>query len=278
VGVKLDANCAASTFREAGCDNGGEAEDLNLCVALNPLGSTVGDNGGGRTEDHVGWGNGCPNLGSFDVFQTNHITNFGSSVGDELYASPTKTADYASVYNDGTSAPNPNGFSFKTVADGTSVHMRRDADGTCDFNTGSTNSVTERIREVFRWFGYNSVSNPLCDPPAGSTTIPGDEGRQPKFRTSLADFAPNPLVTGAAGRIQFTMAREGRAKIDVFDIEGRLVKSVFQGVAKEGINEAFWNGTNEAGTQVASGVYFYRLRSADEDLSKKMVVVRNGGN
>jgi hypothetical protein len=48
------------------------------------------------------------------------------------------------------------------------------------------------------------------------------------------------------------------------------VKSVFKGIAKEDINEAFWNGTNEAGTQVASGVYFYRLRSADDDLSKKM--------
>jgi hypothetical protein len=272
VGVKLDPNCAAGTFREAGCDDAPEPEDISTCVALNPLGSTVGDNGGGRTEDHVGWGNGCPNLGSFDVLQLNHIVNFGSSVGDEIYATPTKTADYASVYNNGATAPNPNGFSFKTVADGMSVHMRRDADGPCDFTTGGTNAVTERIREVFHWFGYDSTPIALCQTPEPSA-VPGDDGGQPKFRTSLADFAPNPLVPGAAGRIRFTMAREGRAAIDVFDIEGRLVKSVFQGVAKEGPNEAFWNGTNDAGTRVASGVYFYRLRSADEGLSKKMVVV-----
>ena len=63
--------------------------------------------------------------------------------------------------------------------------------------------------------------------------------------------------------------------IAVFEIEGRLVKSVFRGVASEGKNEAFWNGTDESGRLVASGVYFYRLRALEEDLSKKMIVVSN---
>ena len=74
------------------------------------------------------------------------------------------------------------------------------------------------------------------------------------------------------------MARQGMASIDVFDIEGRLVKSVMNGVALEGINDAFWNGTDESGRQVASGVYFYRLRALGEDLSKKMIIVRGHGN
>jgi hypothetical protein len=278
VGVNLDVNCSAGIFRDAGCDDAGELEALENCVSLNPVtGSVVANNGTGRAQSHKAWGNGCPQVNGYDVYGLTRTLNFGFSKGDELYSTPTKTADYASATNDGSYTPNPNGLSFKTVAEGSSVHYRWDGSGPCDSGLGGTKSVTERIREVFRYFGYNSKSNPLCDAPAGSTTIPGDEGRQPKFRTSLADFAPNPLVTGAAGRIQFTMARVGRATIDVFDIEGRLVKSVFKGVAQEGINEAFWNGTNEAGTQVASGVYFYRLRSADEDLSKKMVVVRNGG-
>jgi flagellar hook assembly protein FlgD len=106
----------------------------------------------------------------------------------------------------------------------------------------------------------------------------GDDKRQPPaFRTTLANFAPNPLLTGATGRIQFTMAREGKANVDIFDVNGRLVKSVYDGIALEGVNEAFWNGTDGTGREVASGVYFYRLRTGAEDFSKKMVVVRNGG-
>ena len=62
------------------------------------------------------------------------------------------------------------------------------------------------------------------------------------------------------------------------DVNGRLVKSVFDAIAQEGVNEAFWSGADETGRQVASGVYFYRLRANAEDFSKKMVVVRNGGN
>ena len=67
------------------------------------------------------------------------------------------------------------------------------------------------------------------------------------------------------------------ARVDVFDVNGRLVKSLFNGVAKEGANEVFWNGTDETSRQVASGVYFYRLNANLQDFSKKMVVVRQGG-
>jgi len=210
-------------------------------------------------------------LRSFDVYSL--VTpNFGTSKGDERYSSAVKNANYASISQDAA----PSGtLHYRIVADGVSVHYRRDNGTPCDFTLGGSTAVTQRLREVSTYFSATSETG--CFDVAGQVGIPVDP-RDVRMRTTLADFAPNPLISGAAGHIQFTMKGEGKATIDVFDIEGRLVKSVYSGLAKAGVNDAFWNGTDTSGRQVASGVFFYRLRtSLGDDLSKKMVVVSNGG-
>jgi hypothetical protein len=170
-------------------------------------------------------------------------------------------------------------LTYRTVIDGVSVHQRRDdlnGDGSCDPGDPAT-VVAERLAEVLAYLGHEEVSTTCFDPTAG-TGVDTDIRTRPGFRTSLANFAPNPLMTGLTGRIQFTMAREGKAKIDIFDVNGRLVRSIFDGIAQEGVNEAFWSGADETGRQVASGVYFYRLRADAQEFSRKLVVVRRGGN
>ena len=156
------------------------------------------------------------------------------------------------------------------MIDAQSVHYRRDNGTPCDFNTGGTVSVQERIAEVLAYLGHSTAS--LCEDPFVAIGVPGDV--RPTYRTTLANFAPNPLLAGATGKITFTMANEGPANIDIFDVNGRLVKNVFDVIAKEGVNEAFWNGTDNTGRDVASGVYFYRMRALDKKLFKKMVIVR----
>ncbi len=69
------------------------------------------------------------------------------------------------------------------------------------------------------------------------------------------------------------MAREGKATMDIYDLQGRLVKSVFDGIASEGENEGVWDGKDRSGRRVASGVYFYRLRALDQTFVKKLVVI-----
>jgi hypothetical protein len=240
-------------------------------VNLDPVGGAVVANNPVRGVAHLAQGNGCPQLRSFDVYSL-LPPDFGISRGDERYSSGVKSADYASISQDAASSGT---LHYRIVADGVSVHYRRDNGTPCDFALGGSASVTQRIREVSTYFSATSETG--CNDVAGSVGIPVD-GRDIKTRTTLADFAPNPLISGAAGHIQFTMKGEGKASIDVFDIEGRLVKSIYSGLAKEGVNDAFWNGTGNDGRQVASGVFFYRLRtSLGDDLSKKMVVVSNGG-
>jgi hypothetical protein len=270
-GVTLTCN----TYREDGCPSG-KSEDLTGCLNLDPVGGALVANGG-RLEQHTAQGNDCPAIRSFDVLGT--VTpDFGASVPDERYNTGQEgNTDYASIANDAGLDDVPE-LNYKTVFDGGSIHYRRDGDSACAFGGGSANnSITERLAEVLAFLGHDEFPE-LCSDPTEGTGAPDDPRVSPRFNTTLANFAPNPLMTGVTGRIQFTMSREGKATIDIFDVNGRLVRSVYDGIAKEGINEAFWNGSDEAGRQVVSGVYFYRLHTNAADVSRKMIVVRNGGN
>ena len=99
---------------------------------------------------------------------------------------------------------------------------------------------------------------------------------EPPHRTALRGVTPNPLSTASPGRIGFTLAREGPVLLEIHDLQGRLVRTVFDDLAGEGDNEAVWNGTNASGTPVASGVYFLRLRAGGEEQSARVVVVKGG--
>jgi hypothetical protein len=258
------------TFREFNCPEG-SPQDNSVCVNLGPETGARVANALTRSIDQLGQGNGCPVLHSFDVLAVNDTPNFGVAIPDERYEG-AKTALYASISND---AADQGGLTYKTLVDGVSVHYRRDDDGSaCVFNPPTPPvAVEERLREVLTWFGY--LGGASCSDPTVGVSVP-DIVDRPSFRTTLGNFAPNPLLSGKKGRIRFTLEREGRASIHIFDLNGRKVKTVFDGIAAQGPNQAFWDGTDAHGRSVASGVYFYRLQALEEKLSRKLVVVKRG--
>jgi len=262
---------------EATCN--GSVDLPDTCIELLPNGTAyfyseplVGETS--RAGVHLGQGNGCPTQRSFDV-----LAPLGTgAVGDENYYSPLTgtTVQFASINRD------VNGLSiYRVVWDGLSVHYRRDSSEPqpCQFRTAtypSEQAVYERIREVEYWLGYADEPGNACRDMTAGTGFGDDLGRPAEFKTALANFAPNPLMNGAKGTIQFTMAREGKATVEVFDVSGRLIRKIFDGIANEGLNVTHWDGTDSSNRPVASGVYFYRLKTNGEEFAKKMVVVRNG--
>ena len=265
-GVTIRTTCATGSFRNANCPTSGAPQDLTPCVDLDPVnGSPLADHPA-RSIGHVGQGNGCPELRVFDVLAL-LTPEAGTVTGDENYVSPVKSASHASAV---THAPGQ----YKIVTDGISVAHRRDAGTACDYSLGGTTAVAERLNEVLSFFGYASQSNPLCSDPTLAVGIPPEEAPGPTIRTTLAEFFPNPLTAGREGRIRYTLERSGRAKVEIFNLEGRLVRTVFEGQALGGTNELTWNGTDLKGHPVASGVYYLRLRTESEDLSRRIVILR----
>ena len=63
-----------------------------------------------------------------------------------------------------------------------------------------------------------------------------------------------------ATRIQFTNGVEGgRVNLRIFDVTGRLVKTLIDAPQAAGIHEVSWDGTADDGSAATSGLYFYRM-------------------
>ncbi|MCK4510625.1 hypothetical protein KAW64_02750, partial [bacterium] len=83
---------------------------------------------------------------------------------------------------------------------------------------------------------------------------------------------PNPF--NPVTRIAFSIPAAGVAELAVFDIAGRRVATLVSERVEAGPHEVVWNGTNDAGEPVASGVYFSLLHALGEEHSAKMVLLK----
>ncbi len=90
--------------------------------------------------------------------------------------------------------------------------------------------------------------------------------------TALYPNAPNPVVSGST--IRFDLAREGDVRLAVYNIAGERVRTLGQGRRKPGVFRESWDGCDDWGKRVASGVYFYRLEAGGFVKTMKMVVTR----
>jgi hypothetical protein len=86
---------------------------------------------------------------------------------------------------------------------------------------------------------------------------------------------PNPF--NPATKISFSVpedAVDNNINLDIFNVLGQRVITLFNGKAKAGINTVQWNGNNESGKMVNSGIYIYRLQSGKVTLNKRMLLIK----
>jgi hypothetical protein len=106
---------------------------------------------------------------------------------------------------------------------------------------------------------------------SGAVTAVGDGlGRSAAF--ALRGAMPNPLRAGT--RIAFDLPVDAAVSVDVFDIAGRLVRSVARETLPAGHHEIAWNGADNSGHPVVAGVYFYRLRAGTFEATRRLVIIR----
>jgi hypothetical protein len=90
--------------------------------------------------------------------------------------------------------------------------------------------------------------------------------------TTLRSIEPNPF--NPSGIVSFDLATESKTRIQIFDLHGSLVRTLVDRQLPVGRHQVAWNGKDEHGRPVASGVYFYRLVTPDVTQSRKAVLVR----
>jgi hypothetical protein len=91
-------------------------------------------------------------------------------------------------------------------------------------------------------------------------------------KAQLNDCYPNPFNPQTL--ISFDMPAAGNARLEVYSLAGRRVATLVDGEVGAGRHEEIWQGRDDTGRTVPSGVYFYRLQTKDFSDSKRMVLLK----
>ena len=89
---------------------------------------------------------------------------------------------------------------------------------------------------------------------------------------SLSQNSPNPFRAGTS--IGFSLPADQRVSLRVFNVAGRLVRTLVDGPMVSGRATVVWDGRDEQGGRLSSGVYFYRLENGERSLTRKSVMLR----
>jgi hypothetical protein len=274
----LGATYACGAYHDAGCLPGETVNDQQNCVRVEP--SAGSPFGAGVASDVSG--NWCPFDIRYSVLGTTG-TGFGNKTF-EMVNSGYQTP-FAQVINDQTGAGSSN---FRSVLDSFSYHLftARDSGNLglneCAYATGTEDSTarmmaaTAEIENAIKW--TLSLTEPQTQigfgvDPCGigcDSGVDEEPAAAPVMR--LYQNRPNPFNPRTV--IKFSLAADGPAKLIIYDVNGRRIRTLIDRSMKAGTHELVWDGTADAGHMVTSGVYWSQMVAGDYVSNKQLVVLK----
>jgi len=101
----------------------------------------------------------------------------------------------------------------------------------------------------------------------------GHDESGPGIKTMLRGSYPNPF--NPATTIEFSLERSARVTLAIYDVSGRRVRTLVSGaLTAAGIHAVNWDGTNDNGKRLASGVYFASFVAEGQVSAKKLIMLR----
>ncbi len=185
---------------------------------------------------------GCPLINDFDV-----MVPTGGSISQSQYDNAltpaVETGGHAEISKtDGNRNVMISGYSF--------IYIRDDEeDGTLD--------RSKHLLQILNFL----ANNPDQPTPVGPTA-----------KNSLSQNYPNPFNPQTT--IAFSLKDRGHVKIDVYNVNGELVRTLLDETRAAGSDHVRWDGRNNANQPVSSGVYFYKLVTNNFSQTKKMVLLK----
>ena len=109
----------------------------------------------------------------------------------------------------------------------------------------------------------------------GTDTVPQTDGQMP-LTYSLSQNYPNPF--NQRTHIQLSLSNSTQAVLTIYDTKGHLIRTMLQTILPAGSHHFVWNGFDNCGNVVASGIYFYRIELHQNEKviqeSKKMILLK----
>jgi carboxypeptidase T len=175
--------------------------------------------------------------------------------------------------------PGPLTYGFRVYGDSLCTNLVVGVDGIAE-GAGQTQWTTSPPLPdgTYWWRAYAADSTEwglmgekrIFERQGGSTGIP----TEPLASNALAQNYPNPF--NPVTTIRYSIKDQGPVGLRIYDTAGRLVRILVDAnqAPRPGGFTATWDGKNESGDPVSSGVYYYRLSTKDFSQTKKMVLLK----
>ncbi len=151
-----------------------------------------------------------------------------------------------------------------------------------------TNSITVGIEDDSQEIGLQYVYNNEYDSTASqiiagtaikftteSPLVTVDIDEKPSQITEvscLKQNIPNPFYSSTT--ISYSVSRQMHVTLNIFNVNGELIRVLYDGLQSPGNYSVIWNGTNDEGNSVSTGIYFYRI-VADSSVETKKLIYYN---
>ena len=207
----------------------------------------------------------------------NDVLNVNVAVATAVAQIQHENVGGAGPYVSSVYAPNGGARTWTSYLDGSRIQR---IGGIITYNAASGAPILPVSPAGLRAYMFKAltiVAGGFCGPQGAPVGV-GDETQNPNG-SSFLDYmnlkSSNPMHSGQA-RIAFGLAKADRVNIKVYDVTGRLVKTLADRNFTPGVEHVvIWDGTNDTGQRVNSGVYFYQLKTSTWTSQKKLAVLAN---
>jgi hypothetical protein len=158
------------------------------------------------------------------------------------------------------------------------VYMSADFD-LCEFIVSDDDDYTNEdscYADIERGLGITDIESIIIDfwmemIYVGPLTIAGEIGLYPDGFI-LHRAYPNPF--NPTTTLKYELGSAGSVSIDVFDVNGRKIRSLYNGISSAGQHEIRWNARDNQGRQMSSGVYLFKVNVDGKVQTAKMLLLK----
>lgn len=177
-----------------------------------------------------------------------------------------------SVRIDGTESPNfpiPLNGNLKVSAALADIDRDGDLDIVIPDNGGYYVLDIKRPYQSIEWACYTGSYSR-----AGNTyqVVPNEDLITDVYSTTLLGAYPNPFNPSTT--LSFSLKDAGLVNLDIYNQKGQKVRTMINDTMPSGEHRIHWNGTDDSGRNVASGLYFYRMKSGKYSATRKMILMK----
>ncbi len=158
------------------------------------------------------------------------------------------------------------------------IHTSTANSGQADFwDSGSlpTNASFQRQFNIVGSFGYHCTPHPFM---TGTVIVEqitdvksGEDQNLPRKFALLQNY-PNPF--NASTTISYLLPITGEVNLTIYNLLGQTVRTLVQGRQSSGSYIIIWDGKNQDGSSVSSGIYFYKLKMENFNQVRKMIFIK----